>query len=61
MAIYDGDSYRKAMLAASEILEPWRITTEEILPLIKPAKTVELNPGRRTEGLIDIILKSTAS
>jgi len=57
VAIYDGDSYRKAMLATSEILEPWRTTTEEILPLIKPTKTVELNPGRRTEGLIDIILK----
>lgn len=57
LAVYDGDSYRKAIMAASEILEPWRTTTEEILPLIKPVRTLELRPGKRAEGLLDIILK----
>jgi len=56
VAIYDGDSYRKAIQATSEILEPWRTTTEEILSLLKPVRTIELRPGERT-ALFDVIMR----
>lgn len=58
-AIYEGDLYRKALIAISDIKEPRQTTTEEILRLLKPAKTIELKPlgkSRLVEGLLDAIL-----
>ncbi len=62
-AIYEGDLYRKALMAISDIKEPWQSTTEEILCLLRPTRTIELNPTpskmcKRAEGLLDAILNT---
>lgn len=46
-AIYDGKLYRKALMAVSDIKEPWVTTTEEVIKLLKPALTIELKPISR--------------
>jgi len=43
-AIYDGELYRKALMAISGIKEPWLTTTEEVIKLLKPLLTIELKP-----------------
>ena len=43
-AIYDGELYRKALMAISDIKEPWLTTTEEVIKLLKPVLTIELKP-----------------
>lgn len=54
-AVYSGDIYRKALLAMSSLDEPWKKTTEDIVQLIKPELTIELEPFKPIEGIIERI------
>jgi predicted P-loop ATPase/GTPase len=60
-AVFDGNLYRKALIAISGIKEPWQTTTEEVLQLLKPSRTLDLRPTldkiKRVEGLLDSILE----
>ncbi|MFW5935714.1 MAG: ATPase [Candidatus Hadarchaeota archaeon] len=60
-AFYSGELYRKALTAVSSIKEPWKTTTEEILKLMRPFKTMELRPSStentRFEGILDSIVE----
>ncbi len=57
--LYSGELYRKALTAVSSIKEPWKTTTEEILKLMRPFKTIELKPSSAErvsfEGILDSI------
>ncbi len=61
-AIYSGERYRRAVEAAAGIRKPWQLTTEDVLSLIRPARTMPLKPEpepRSTlwaEGLLDSVL-----
>lgn len=61
-AIYSGERYRKAVEVAAGIRKPWQLTTEDVLSLIRPARTMPLRPEpdpRSTawaEGLLDSVL-----
>lgn len=59
-ALYSGELYRKALTAVSSIKEPWKTTTEEILKLMRPFKTIELRSSSKEsilfEGILDSIL-----
>ena len=48
VAVYDGERYRKAV----ELLlkPPWLISSEEVVSLLKPIKTIEIEPVVRREG-----------
>ncbi|MFA4647072.1 ATPase [Pyrococcus kukulkanii] len=54
--ILDGEKYRKAIYAVSNIKEPWRIVTEDVIPLLKPLKKFEFKPGK-VSGLLDGVLE----
>lgn len=54
-AVFSGSNYRKAIIALSDLKEPWKVTTEDIIPLLHPEKTIELKPGK-TEGVLDSLL-----
>ncbi len=60
-ALYSGELYRKALTAVSSIKEPWKTTTEEILKLMRPFKTIELKPSSAEqisfEGILDSIVE----
>lgn len=60
-AFYTGSLYRKALKAVSSIKEPWKTTTEEILKLMRPFKTIELTPSSAEtvffEGILDSIME----
>lgn len=64
-ALYSGELYRKALTAVSSIKEPWRTTTEEILKLMRPFKTIELKPSSvehiSFEGIFDSIVELSQS
>lgn len=53
-AVFSGNDYRKAIIALSDLKEPWKVTTEDVLPLLHPEKTIELKP-RKTEGVLDLL------
>lgn len=53
-AVFSGSDYRKAITALSDLKEPWKVTTEDVLPLLHPEETIELKPGK-TEGVLDLL------
>ena len=56
IAIYEGELYKKALIAISSVKEPWLTKTEEVLPLLNPVKTFNTKPFRSVE-LLDEILR----
>ncbi len=46
VAVFSGNDYRRAVLALSSIKEPWRVTTEEVVSLLNPALTVDIEPKK---------------
>ncbi len=55
VAIYDGKLYRKALMAISDIKEPWLTTTDEVIRLLKPVLTLELKPVSGIKSRIERI------
>ncbi len=55
-AIFKGEDYKKAVTVLSSLKEPWKIVTEDILPLLHPEKIMEFGPGK-VERIFDIVLK----
>ncbi len=61
VAIYEGKRYCKAVDLL--LKPPWLITSEEVVSLLKPVKTIEIPPkakreGVWVEGLLDEVLNS---
>ncbi|ASJ16806.1 ATPase [Thermococcus chitonophagus] len=54
--LFDGDQYKKAIYAISSIKEPWRVVTEDLMPLLKPLKKFEFKPGE-VSGLLNSVLE----
>jgi len=54
-AVYSGEVYRKALLATSGLMKPWKKTTEDIIRLIKPEYTIDVEPFKYN-GVIERIL-----
>ncbi len=65
IALYNGERYRRALSLVGEVRNPLATTTSEVLSLIKPIKTVDIEPvvnpkySREAwaEGLLDLILE----
>ena len=58
IAVYEGKKYKKALFAISDIKEPWRITVDEVVSLLKPEMVIETPPspdGRVILSLRDIL------
>ncbi|ASJ09957.1 ATPase [Thermococcus sp. P6] len=56
VAIFKGEDYRRALEVVSSIKEPWRVVTEDLLPLLHPVEVVEFGPGK-IEGLFERVLQ----
>ncbi|AMM54912.1 ATPase [Pyrococcus kukulkanii] len=54
--ILDGERYKKAIHAISNLREPWRVVTEDVVPLLKPLKKFEFKPGE-VSGLLNSVLE----
>ncbi|CAB50227.1 ATPase [Pyrococcus abyssi] len=54
VALFKGEDYRKATSLYFNMKSPWLITTEDILPLLKPIKIVEFGP-KGIEGVFDLV------
>ncbi len=54
-AFFSGRDYRKAVIALSDLKEPWSIRAEDVLSLLNPLKVIELEPGRNVNAL-DLVL-----
>jgi len=46
VAVFSGNDYKRAVLALSSIREPWRVTTEEVISLLNPALTLDIEPKK---------------
>jgi predicted P-loop ATPase/GTPase len=57
LALFHGDEYRRAVGVLTELKEPWRITTEDVLQILKPIDVFDIEPGAGNIPLLDIFEK----